>query len=137
MNTDLLYVGSGLAAAVILRSALGRTGHYRGQRDPQRAFTASQRELIFERCGRQCEHIGLLGRCNAAAVEADHVFPWAKGGATSLSNAQGLCRAHNRQKSAKVPSRSAIRRLERRRAAYFPPGARTDVFWQIGQRSTG
>ncbi len=35
-------------------------------------------------------------------LEADHVFPWAKGGRTSLRNGQLLCGPHNRAKGATI-----------------------------------
>ena len=31
-------------------------------------------------------------------MDADHVTPWSKGGATDISNCQMLCRTHNRAK---------------------------------------
>ena len=34
--------------------------------------------------------------------QADHVIPYAKGGETTLDNAQLLCRYHNQQKSDRV-----------------------------------
>lgn len=63
------------------------------------------------------------GRCRAPAVEADHVYPWSRGGPTVLSNGQALCREHNRSKSNLRPPWWYVRALERRRAGYFPEAA--------------
>ena len=62
------------------------------------------------------------GRCNSAAVEADHVFPWSKGGPTVVSNGQALCRDHNRRKSNLSPPWWYVLALEKRRRSYFPEG---------------
>jgi hypothetical protein len=37
-------------------------------------------------------------------LEADHIYPHARGGDTELGNGQMLCRMHNARKSAHVPS---------------------------------
>lgn len=106
------------------------------QKDPQRAFSAAQRTAGFARCQNRCEHISLLGRrCKAQAVHGDHIWPHSRGGATTLANFAGLCARHNLVKGARTPSRMAIRRLERRRRAYFPPGQPVEVVWRIGDRN--
>lgn len=106
------------------------------QKDPQRAFSAAQRAAGFARCQNRCEHISLLGRrCKAQAVHGDHIWPHSRGGATTLANFAGLCARHNLVKGARTPSRMAIRRLERRRRAYFPPGQPVEVVWRIGDRN--
>jgi 5-methylcytosine-specific restriction endonuclease McrA len=88
-----------------------------------RRFSRSQRSVIFARAGGRCERHGMLaGRCRADAAEADHIHPFSRGGATSLSNGQGLCRRHNRSKRAHIPRNFQIRALERRRSTYFPAG---------------
>ncbi|MPV50056.1 HNH endonuclease [Pseudactinotalea sp. HY160] len=124
-----------LAAAVVLVVLVGAVARSRGsagpvQKDAQRLFTADQCRRIHERAQNQCEHNPWLGgRCSAAGTQADHVYPHAKGGATSLANAQSLCARHNRAKSARVPSPFYIWRLEHRRRSYFPDGERAKVNW--------
>lgn len=88
----------------------------RVQKDTRRAFSPSQRAQIFSACGGKCEYPRLLlGRCNRPATQADHIYPWSKGGATSVENGSGLCAMHNRLKSNRVPSRTYIRRLAKYR----------------------
>ncbi|MEG3615206.1 HNH endonuclease [Isoptericola haloaureus] len=101
------------------------------RRDPVRRFSASQRRAIFDRAGSRCEHKPLLGpRCAEVPTHGDHVYPWSRGGATVLSNAQALCARHNRRKGARVPGAWYLRRLQRRRRDYFPPGEDPEVVWR-------
>lgn len=81
-------------------------------RDPQRQFTPGQRRRILRRAGYRCQWIDDQGRrCQAVhgapgvALEADHVIPWAAGGATVMSNGQALCGPHNREKGARLVDR--------------------------------
>lgn len=105
------------------------------QKDPQRMFTAAQRLRMFARCGNRCEHKSPRWfRCTSAPSHGDHIYPYSRGGATSLSNGAGLCARHNLAKSNHIPSGFYIRRLERRRRRYFPPGEPVDVVWRIGER---
>jgi 5-methylcytosine-specific restriction endonuclease McrA len=98
-------------------------------------FTQAQRTVIFNRCGNRCESKRWFwSRCRSKPTHADHIYPWSKGGATSLANAQGLCARHNLMKSNHIPSDLYLRSLERRRKAYFPNGMPTAVVWQIGGR---
>ncbi|WP_277212305.1 HNH endonuclease [Isoptericola croceus] len=102
-------------------------------RDPARRFSDAQRHAMFVRAGMRCEHKPLLGpRCSARPTQGDHVYPWSKGGATAMSNAQGLCARHNRRKSDRVPGALYMYRLQRRRRRYFPAGEPTDVVWRQG-----
>ncbi len=120
-------VGGVVAALAILVKLASRQ---RGieWRDPQRAFSPAQRRAIFDRCDGRCEHHSLiLGRCRAAATQADHIYPWSLGGDTSLANGAGLCARHNRMKSNHIPSGWYIRRLENARKSYFPPGEPVEV----------
>lgn len=92
-------------------------------RDTQRLFDGTQRAQIHSRAANRCEHKHPLWfRCREVGNQADHVYPHSRGGATSLNNAQSLCRSHNSRKSNKVPSPVYIWRLQRRRAKYFPAG---------------
>jgi hypothetical protein len=121
MPLNPIELGAGAVAVVVARSALAT--HSPVQKDPQRSFTQAQRAAIFSRCGGRCEHHWpIVGRCRSAATHADHVWPWSKGGPTTLANAAGLCAFHNLSKGSRRPSIAYIRRLERRRRSYFPPG---------------
>ncbi|WP_217638083.1 HNH endonuclease signature motif containing protein [Geodermatophilus poikilotrophus] len=84
---------------------------------------------LLERAGQRCErHSWLLGRCRATeALQADHVHPHSRGGATDVANGQALCRRHNRGKAARVPWGWELARMQRRRRAYFTPGSVTAV----------
>ena len=89
----------------------------------------AEKVALLERAGHRCEHHSwLLGRCRETeALQADHVHPHSRGGATDVANGQALCRRHNRGKAARVPWGWELARLERRRRAYFPPGPVTAV----------
>lgn len=100
-------------------------------KDPVRLFSPAQRAEIHARAGGRCEHKAPLGmRCSRRGTQADHIFPWSKGGATALENGASLCAGHNRSKSAKIPTWSSVRRLERRRRSYFPPGVNGRVIFR-------
>lgn len=104
------------------------------QRDEQRLFTAEQKRIIHARAQYRCEHKPVLWRrCTAPGDQADHIYPHAKGGPTTLANGQSLCGPHNRRKSDHIPTPLYRRRLERRRRHYFPPDQPVHV-WRPGQR---
>jgi hypothetical protein len=114
--------------AVVVLSAIVRSmraaihgGH---PRDTVRRFSQAERRMIFIRAGNRCEHyFPLFGRCRTTtALQADHVHPHSRGGWTSVSNGQALCRRHNREKSARVPWNWQLNNLAKRRATYFVPG---------------
>jgi 5-methylcytosine-specific restriction endonuclease McrA len=99
--------------------------HGRHSKDPQRRFSGCERAMIFARAGNRCEQQSwLFGRCGESeGLQADHIHPHTRGGATVIENGQALCRRHNKQKSARVPWNWQLDRLARRREAYFPTGA--------------
>ena len=99
------------------------------KRDPMRRFGGAERTAVMRRAGGRCEFRGLIGgRCRATEkLEADHIHPWARGGSTTVRNGQALCSRHNREKAARIPFAWEVRRLERRRAAYFPTGEPREV----------
>ncbi len=109
---------------------LGRAILHGGHaRDPRRTLSRAEKVALLERAGHRCEHHSwLLGRCRETeALQADHVHPHSRGGATDVANGQALCRRHNRGKAARVPWGWELARMQRRRRAYFPPGSVTAV----------
>jgi len=119
----------GIAALVIV---LGCPMPGRGPRmfqaqDPWRLFKYEARRVVMSRAGNRCEGSAFLawGRCSEVAAEADHVYPWTRGGPTTMRNGQALCRGHNRRKAAMRPPWWYLLALEHRRRSYFPSG--TDV----------
>ena len=94
------------------------------RQDPWRRFKHEARRVVMSRAGHRCEGPVFLawGRCNEVATEADHVYPWARGGPTVPSNGQALCRGHNRNKGSWRPPWWYVLSLERRRRSYFTPG---------------
>lgn len=117
-----------MLVAVLRIPMLGR-GPNSSRRDPWRGFKFAPRRAALERANGRCEAPVFLawGRCDAPAVEVDHVVPWSRGGPTVLSNAQALCKHHNRSKGALVPPWWYVLGLERRRRAYFPDGSSVRV----------
>ena len=76
------------------------------QKDTKRTFDESQRIEIYRREEGRCQQCLAEGRTNDEATvpwneyEADHILAHTHGGVTDLSNAQLLCRQHNRSKGA-------------------------------------
>lgn len=68
-------------------------------RDPYRSFNKEQRRIIWTNSNGRCRV------CNKKLTfnnfHADHIKAYAKGGRTSLKNAQVLCAKHNLEKSDK------------------------------------
>lgn len=125
-----LPVGIAAVVGIVLG---GPAGGSCSSRDPRRVFTAAERRAAFERAGLRCEHKAVLwSRCTNTPTQADHIYPWARGGRTSMSNLQALCAFHNNRKSDSVPSRFYILRLQARRRRYFPPGEAPRVEWRQG-----
>lgn len=118
-----------MAAIVIVISATlpGRGPRLFQRQDPWRRFKYGSRDEVMIRAGHRCEGAVFLawGRCSEPATEADHVYPWVRGGPTVPSNGQALCRGHNKHKGAMRPPWWYLLTLEHRRRSYFPPG--TDV----------
>lgn len=126
------YLLGGVAVMAVVRTLAGLFAGS-AQRDPQRLYSVDQKREMIRLCGGRCEHkTWWLPRCRGAAEHADHIVPWSKGGATSVSNGQMLCAYHNLLKSNWMPSRTYIVRLERRRRGYFPDGANPLVESRIG-----
>ncbi len=77
-------------------------------KDDRRAFNEAERILIYRRDNGRCKQCEAKGKPDKECVvpwieyDADHVVPHSKGGQTTLSNAQLLCRYHNKSKGAAV-----------------------------------
>jgi 5-methylcytosine-specific restriction endonuclease McrA len=97
--------------------------HRSAPQDPQRMYTPEQRKQSFELAGGRCEYTGfLLTRCRRPAEHADHLYPWSKGGATSLANCCAACQHCNLSKGAKILPAWRVRLLVHRRKRYYPVG---------------
>ena len=85
-----------------------RAGEKLWAKDPKRTFDEDQRIAVYRRDKGLCAKC-LDDGCGEeealvpwAQYDADHVIPHSMGGRTEISNAQVLCRAHNRSKGATV-----------------------------------
>ena len=117
-----------LAVAVAVMALRAARARMTPAQDPQRMYTAEQRAEVFGRAGGRCEYTGLfLGRCRKPAEHTDHLFPWSRGGATTLKNAVASCSRHNLSKGAKILPAWRVRLLVRRRRRYFPAGVDVSV----------
>jgi hypothetical protein len=124
-----LVVLLGLVLLVVASPLPRRGPRLLQRRDPWRGLKFAARQAVMSRAGQRCEAPRLLvwGRCQEAAAETDHIYPWSRGGPTVVSNGQALCRNHNRRKSNLRPPWWYVLSLERRRAAYVPPGVELRV----------
>jgi hypothetical protein len=115
-------IGLVLLRIVVFSPLPGRGPGLRRSRDVWRGFKFEARRTVMARAASRCEGSIFIawGRCRQVAVEVDHVYPWANGGATIISNGQALCRDHNRRKSSLTPPWWYVLSLERRRRNYFP-----------------
>lgn len=106
------------------------------KRDRWRSYKFDIRRQVIARAGGRCEAAAFIwfGRCHEPAAEADHVYPWSKGGPTTVMNGQALCRGHNRHKAAMTPPWWYILLLERRRRSYVPPGTPIRVSAALSNR---
>lgn len=66
--------------------------------DPQRYFTADQRQLIFKNSGGNCKECGAA--LSPTNFHADHIKPHSAGGATNVGNGRALCTRCNYSKGA-------------------------------------
>jgi hypothetical protein len=126
---------AGVVLLVVACPLPGRGPGFFSRRDPWRGFRFEARKAVLARAGNRCEAALVLawGRCAHPAQEADHVYPWSRGGATVVSNGQALCTSHNRAKSNLVPPWWYVMSLERRRRSYFPPGMDVSVSGAMGE----
>lgn len=75
--------------------------------DTKRAFNEAERIRIYRKQDGQCQMCIKKGlpseeaKVSWSQYQADHIFPWVKGGKTTEENAQVLCTAHNASKGAR------------------------------------
>jgi hypothetical protein len=91
--TDPDYVAAALEGALRVAKRLILTP---GQRDT-RSIPQEVKAEVWQRDGGKCVECG-----DGHYLEFDHVIPLSRGGATSASNLQILCRACNRTKGARI-----------------------------------
>ena len=113
-----------LAVLIVLMAPLPGRGPVSSRKDEWRSFKFAARRAVMDRAGGRCEAPALIvwGRCSEKATDADHIYPWSRGGPTIVSNGQALCRRHNLSKGSLPPPWWLVLGLERRREAYVPRG---------------
>ena len=71
-------------------------------KDKKRGFNEDERYAIWQRAGKKCQNSNCdIELEKLSEMHADHIVAHSKGGKTKLSNAQALCEACNKSKSAK------------------------------------
>jgi hypothetical protein len=84
-------------------------GHDVLTKDERRVFNEAERIFVYRMDEGLCQVCLEEGKSEIEArvpwreYDADHIVPHAKGGPTDVTNAQVLCRYHNKQKGASVP----------------------------------
>jgi len=70
--------------------------------DQKRSFDDYEKCVIWRRDNGICQypHCGLS--VSWSDFHADHIYPWSKGGPTTIKNGQVLCRKHNLEKGSKI-----------------------------------
>jgi len=69
-------------------------------RDPRRSLSEREKRQVFSRDRGKCRYCGrdtLMQEC-----EIDHVWPWARGGETTIENSVVSCRSCNHHKRDKT-----------------------------------
>lgn len=62
----------------------------------RRTISAGVKRAVWKRDGGRCTYVSPEGlRCSSTRVEFDHRVPYARGGASDVSNVRLLCRTHN------------------------------------------
>jgi hypothetical protein len=83
-------------------------GYEMKEKDTKRAFDESERILLYRMNDGLCQACLEEGKPRSecfvpwSQFDADHIVPHSKGGATTLDNAELLCRHHNQQKGASL-----------------------------------
>lgn len=124
-NAPVLPTLIGIAAFLIV---LGCPMPGRGPRlfrpqDPWRRFKYEARHIIMSRAGDRCEGSVFLawGRWAEPAVESDQVYPWSRGGPTTIQQWPGAVPRAQPLKGAWKAPWWYVLSLEHRRRSYFPP----------------
>lgn len=113
------WVGTVIAVLIILAVLPRKKRLPHHKRDPVRLYTWHQKKQLINVAAGRCEHKHpLWRRCPQRGAEDNHIVPWSRGGRTTLSNGQLLCRKHNRRKSDIMPSLFYRWRLKQRRRRY-------------------
>jgi hypothetical protein len=93
----------------------------RSSRKRSRHVPAQTRRAVYVRDAGQCSFVSHEGRCceARAALELDHIRPWATHGGASVDNIRLRCRAHNQMHARKYfgTDHVAAKIAERRRGA--------------------
>lgn len=130
-GVDFVAEWWGLAVVVLIAIAVWRFSRNRvgavipnNRRDPRRLFSQGDRKWITSNMlwGARCEHRSFFGlkRCRArGAMELDHWWPHARGGATTRDNLALLCTKHNKEKSHHTPTFLATFALNTARKKYM------------------
>ncbi|MHA3683734.1 HNH endonuclease [Leucobacter sp. HY1908] len=124
LEPNLWWLVPLVVVVAVLRWPYPGRGPSSAKRDSWRSFKYALRAAVFARAQGRCEGPLVLawGRCARHAEHADHVYPWSKGGPTTLANGQALCAGCNRSKGARTPAWWYIAGLEHRRAGYVDAG---------------
>ena len=69
-------------------------------KDRQRSFSQEQRYVIYMKSNKHCQLCEVHIRMEN--FHADHIYPWSRGGETSISNGQALCSNCNIRKSDEI-----------------------------------
>ncbi len=69
-------------------------------RDPKRNLSTRERRIVYTRDRGHCRYCGQY--VTIQEFHADHVFPWSRGGETTIENSVVSCADCNRAKSDKV-----------------------------------
>lgn len=68
-------------------------------RDPKRNLSTRERYVVYTRDRGHCRYCGQY--VSIQECEIDHVWPWTRGGETSVENSVTSCRSCNRRKGSK------------------------------------
>ena len=78
-------------------------------KDERRAFNEAEKIKIYRRDSGLCQmclaesKLEKEAQVSWSGYQADHYFPYSKGGRTEVENGQVLCVYHNQKKSARLP----------------------------------
>lgn len=112
-------------------AATARPRAARATRDRSRHIPAAVKRQVWQRDGGRCAFRGVQGRCaETGFLEYHHVVPFADGGATSVSNLELRCRAHN-QFEADEWFGAQMPRVREDRPIFGAPRTRSGTSWCV------